>query len=128
MNIWSRKIWAITAMAALGCLLTIGTAGAWKQEDLDKLLDTNAGSGCDLSGALLYGADLSGADLAGANLFGAQLPGANLSGANLTRANLHQANLDGANLSGANLTGANLVWATWTDGRQCANESIGECK
>ncbi len=97
MNIWSRKIWAVTAMAALGCLLTIGTAGAWKQER-DKLLDTNACKGCDLSGALLYGADLSGADLAVANLFGAQLPGANLSGANLTHANLHQANLEGANL------------------------------
>jgi uncharacterized protein YjbI with pentapeptide repeats len=128
MNMSWDKILSVATVVALGCLLTIGTAGAWKQEDLDKLLDTNACSGCDLSGALLYGADLSGADLAGANLFGAQLPGANLSGANLTRANLHQANLDGANLSGANLTGANLVWATWTDGRQCANESIGECK
>jgi uncharacterized protein YjbI with pentapeptide repeats len=128
MNTWSRKIWAITALAALGCLLTIGTAGAWVEEDLDKLLDTNACSGCDLSGALLYGEDLSGADLVGANLFGAQLPGANLSEANLTGANLHQANLGGADLSGANLTGANLAWATWTDGRRCAEGSIGECK
>ncbi len=41
MNVW-RKIFTITALAALGCLLTIGTAGAWKQEDMDKLLNTKA--------------------------------------------------------------------------------------
>ncbi len=99
MNTWSRKIWAITAMAALGCLLTIVQAGAWNQADLDMLLETNACSGCNLSGA----------NLTGANLLAAQLPG--------------------ANLSGANLTNANLTWATWTtEGRQCAEVSIGECK
>ncbi len=54
MNTWSRKIWAITAMAALGCLLTIGTAGAYDhQENLDTLLKDNACCGCNLSGALL---------------------------------------------------------------------------
>jgi uncharacterized protein YjbI with pentapeptide repeats len=81
MNIWNKKLFTIAAMAALVCLLGMGRAWAWNQADLDKLLDTNACRGCDLSGALLYGEDLSGVDLAGANLRGAQLPGANLLGA-----------------------------------------------
>ncbi len=123
-----KKLLMVVAMAAVVCLLGIGQAGAWNQADLDKLLETKECKGCDLSGALLYGEDLSGADLMGANLLAAQMPGANLSGANLTGANLHQADLNGANLSGANLTNANLIWATWTDGRRCAEGSIGECK
>ena len=118
MNTWTKKIWAISAMAAVVCLLGIGQAGAWNQADLDKLLETKECKGCDLSGALLYGEDLSGADLVGANLLAAQMPGANLSDANLSGANLHQ----------ADLTNANLIWATWNDGRRCAEGSIGECK
>ncbi len=128
MNTWTKKIWAISAMAAVVCLLGIGQAGAWNQADLEKLLKTKECKSCDLSGALLYGADLSEADLRGANLLAAQMQGANLSGANLTGANLHQADLTGANISGAILTNANLIWATWSDGTRCAEESIGECK
>ncbi|PTN33039.1 pentapeptide repeat-containing protein [Desulfonatronum sp. SC1] len=85
-------------MAALGCLLTVGQAGAWDHADLKKLRDTNACSGCELAGAPLSDANLIGADLSGANLAGTNLKGANLSG------------------------------ATWTDGRQCAQGSISECK
>jgi uncharacterized protein YjbI with pentapeptide repeats len=32
-----------------------------------------------------------------------------------------------ANLDGADLTGADLSFATWTDGRGCAEWSIGAC-
>ena len=118
MKTWTKKILMLSANVAVVCLLGIGQAGAWNQADLDKLLETKECKGCDLSGALLYGEDLSGADLRGANLLAAQMPGANLSDANLSGANLHQ----------ADLTNANLIWATWTDGRQCSEGSIGECK
>ncbi len=123
MNSWSRKIWAVTALAALGCLLTIGSAGAWDPEDMKKLRDTNACSGCDLTLARLSDANLIGADLSGANL-----SGANLARAILLSANLSKANLSGANLAGTNLKGANLSGTTWTDGRQCAEGSFSECK
>ncbi len=113
MNTWSRKIWAITTLAALGCLLTIGLAGAWDHADLKKLRDTNACSGCELVGAPLSDANLTGANLARAIMFSA---------------NLSEANLSGANLAGTNLRGANLSGATWTDGRKCAEGSFSECK
>ncbi|SMP62655.1 Pentapeptide repeat-containing protein [Desulfonatronum zhilinae] len=128
MKTWTIKILMLSAMVAVVCLLGIGQAWAWNQADLDKLLETKECNGCDLSGALLYGEDLSGAGLVGAKLDAAQMQGANLSGANLTGANLHQADLTGANLSGAILTNTNLIWTTWTDGRRCAEGSIGECK
>jgi len=62
----------------------------------------------------------------------------NLSGANLTDADLRTAVMSGTNLSGANLTNAdleevmgmsdtNMSGATWTDGRICAEGSIGVC-
>ena len=86
-----------------------------------------------LGEAKLYRADLSGANLSEARLNGADLRQADLSDADLLRADLSEANLAGANLSGANLSGAklsgaNLSGATWSDGRVCAEGSIGECK
>jgi hypothetical protein len=56
------------------------------------------------------------------------LSGTDLSNANLTGANLSGADLEYANLEGADLTEANLTYAYWTDGRKCAEGSIGECK
>ena len=54
---------------------------------------------------------------------------ANLAGgADLSGASLKYANLLGAKLSNADLHGGNLSRATWTDGRICADSSIGECK
>ena len=83
--------------------------------------------------ALAPGIDLSGANLESAPAFATYMKDANLQGANLTRANFTRATLEGANLKGANLEGTILVGtrlggATWTDGRVCAAESIGECK
>jgi uncharacterized protein YjbI with pentapeptide repeats len=97
MNILSRKIFATAVTAALLCLLTVGTAGAYDQADMDKLLATNACSFC------------------------------NLTGADLSFAVLLRANLVGANLSGAYLGEADFSGATWTNGRQCAEGSIGGC-
>ena len=50
----------------------------------------------------------------------------------ITKANFLDADLSGANLRGANLQGAILIQAklsgaTWTDGRVCAEGSVGKC-
>ena len=68
-----------------------------------------------------------------AHLHGVNLQNANLMLANLTGASLFDADLSGANLRGANLQGAILIKAKfdnaiWTDGRICAQGSIGECR
>ena len=86
-----------------------------------------------LSGANLFNADLSGAGMEGVVLIRANLTGANLSGADLTYADLRDAVLDGADLSSANLTdadftGTSLSGTVWTDGRACAEGSVGVCE
>ncbi|MBT6202958.1 MAG: pentapeptide repeat-containing protein [Rhodospirillaceae bacterium] len=50
-----------------------------------------------------------------------------LTGANLSGASLTGADLTAATVSGANLTNVNLDVAIWTDGRVCAEGSIGGC-
>ncbi len=92
----------------------------------------------NLSGAILQLSNLKGANLTLANLERAHLHAVNLRGANLMLANLSNtslldADLRGANLTGANLTGAILIKAKfgnaiWTDGRICAEDSVGECR
>ena len=82
----------------------------------------------DMRGANLSRANLSGATLTRANLNDANLAGANLSGANLSGATLARARLTGATLTDAKLAGAALVGAVWTDGRICAQDSIGACR
>lgn len=90
-----------------------------------------------LDGARLSDADLSYADLRRSRLDDADLRGAVLTGATLQAAVLARANLEGADLSyvsvlGADLTGVRLDGAVldraiWTDGRICANGSVGTC-
>ncbi len=92
----------------------------------------------NLSGAILQLSNLKGANLMLANLERAHLHAVNLRGANLTLANLSKASLLDADLRGANLTGAILTDAIlikakfgnaiWTDGRICAEGSVGECR
>jgi uncharacterized protein YjbI with pentapeptide repeats len=82
--------------------------------------------------ANLKGANLSLANLEGAHMHGVNLRNANLMLANLTRVNLMDADLTGANLRGANLNGAFFLKARlgnviWTDGKVCAEGSVGEC-
>ena len=67
--------------------------------------------------------DFSGMMLAGMSFAGANLELADFTDADLQGADFQNANLDGANLTGANLTGA----TSWTDGRECAEGSIGAC-
>jgi len=87
------------------------------------LYSANLAGGTDLSGANLEYANLQGTKLSNANLHGA-----NLHGANLNIADLWAADLRGADLSGANFSRADLSRVIWTDGRTCADGSIGECK
>ena len=84
--------------------------------------------GSDLSYTNLSVADLSYSDLGKALLVGAGLRNADLSYANLRGADLSYADLRGANLGAADLTGAKLDNAIWTDGKECAAGSVGECK
>ncbi|MCW9039791.1 MAG: pentapeptide repeat-containing protein [Rhodospirillales bacterium] len=94
--------------------------------------------GANLEGAILQLSNLKGVNLKNGNLerahlHGVNFQGADLSSANLKHTNLLDADLRGANLKGASLDGAilikaNLSSAIWTDGRICAEESIGECR
>ena len=43
-------------------------------------------------------------------------------------ANLQALGINAIGLTGADLNYANLRWATWTDGRTCAGDSVGGCK
>lgn len=110
----------------------------WRDSSMAQMrLDGANLQGANLSGSILQLANLKGANLMLANLTGAHLHAVNLQGSNLTMANLSSANLLDADLSGANLLGANLQkailiqakfsGATWTDGRTCAEGSVGEC-
>lgn len=147
---WIKKLaktmLIVTALSAVG--ISIVYANDFHPEDLNKLLsgDKNmfgaklesANLKCqNLSGVNFKKADLDKANLSGANLsntifYGAGLEEANLQNANLSNANLQNADLEEANLRGANIKGANfkdaeLEFATWVDGRVCAEGSIGGC-
>ena len=85
------------------------------------ILRTKDNSGKEQTIKSLSGADLSGLDLSGLNFKKINISGAVLKGADLTKAKFDDdlyAQLEGVNLSGA----------TWTDGRTCAEGSIGFCK
>lgn len=87
----------------------------------------------DLSGADLRYADLQEADLSYAQLQRSVMQGTNLRGANLLQANLSGADLryadfTGSRLEGVNLSAARFGGAIWTDGKVCAESSIGRCQ
>lgn len=91
------------------------------------LRDANLAS-ADLSYARLDAADVRGANLQSASLKGATLRGTNLTNADLRDSDMTYADLQGANLSSAQLQGARLDRAIWSDGRECATGSVGECR
>ncbi len=91
----------------------------------------------NLSNSILHMSNFKGANMMLINLEGAHMHAVNLQDANLMLANMKKVNLLDADLRGANLRGANLQGAiliqaklgnaTWTDGRVCAEGSVGEC-
>ena len=101
-----------TAIAALfiSTLLFLWTFPAIAANDdaLNRLLNTNSCSGCDISGATLSEATLANADLSYANLTGADLTKAMLKSSDLSYANLQGAKLQSADLSNSNLSGTDL--------------------
>ena len=62
-----------------------------------------------------------------ANLTRAIFKAASLIETNFTNANLIEADFTGANILNANFEGANLNNATWSDGKECGLNSIGQC-
>ena len=110
-------------------------SGAWlrgadlKNADLGwARLNSAQLGGSNLAYANLAGADLSYADLSRTQLFGANLANADLGNADLSAADLRYADLRGSKIEAATLTGARLDHALWSDGRRCAEGSIGLCK
>ena len=91
-------------------------------------LDDSRLAAANLTYGFMRNASLRNVELAGASLLGADLTGADLTGADLTGADLRYAVLRNASLSGARLDGAQLDKATWTDGRVCAEGSLGGCQ
>lgn len=104
-----------------------GTAIAFIQGDLDRLLTTNECPACDLSGALLVGKDLAKAKLVGANLKGADLTKASLRMADLAGADLSLATLSGAVFDAADLFQADLSGAK-VDGARFDGAYLAESK
>ncbi|MFV3074227.1 pentapeptide repeat-containing protein [Niveispirillum fermenti] len=80
-----------------------------------------------MAGAVLDGTRLIEADLTRADLAGASLKEADLRNAKLVGASMKGADLTGARLEGADLRNADLSQAVWTDGRTCAEGSMGQC-
>jgi uncharacterized protein YjbI with pentapeptide repeats len=91
------------------------------------LRDANLAS-ADLSDANLNDCDARAANLQTATLKGATLLGAKLANADLRDADLTDVDLRGADLSNAQLDGARLDRAIWSDGRVCADQSVGRCR
>tara|TARA_B100000686_G_C16126334_1_gene635143 strand:+ start:38 stop:562 length:525 start_codon:yes stop_codon:yes gene_type:complete len=63
-----------------------------------------------------------------ANLTRANFKASSLIEANFANSNLFEADFTGANILNANFEGANLNNATWSDGKKCGLDSIGQCK
>lgn len=99
--------------------------GCDKQEMRLRGVDLSAS---DLTYANFYHADLSGSRLSRAKLVGSNLGGALLNDVDLSNADLSYADLKSASLISASLAGAILDHAIWTDGRECAAGSIGQCQ
>lgn len=124
---YKKTIIALLAVSVIS-IGTVFASNDFCQADLNRLLKGDK----NLAGAKLEGANLKGMDLSGRNFTGADLEEANLEGANLTNAifkdaDLEEANLKGANIKGAIFKGAELELTTWTNGRTCAEDSLGSC-
>lgn len=127
----TKRIFTLLLIAMVS---TTGVALAKKinedfsQADFDRVLKGEKDFvGAKLEEACLKGLNLSGADFRGADLEKANLQGANLTDVNFKNADLEEVNLKGATTKGANFSGAELEFATWTDGRTCAEGSVGGC-
>ncbi|MDD3435649.1 MAG: pentapeptide repeat-containing protein [Candidatus Gastranaerophilales bacterium] len=108
--------------------ISVAAGDDYNVHDFNRLLkgDKNLAD-TKLEGADLRGKNLSGVDFRNADLEEANLSNADLTNANFQNADLEEANLKGAKIKGAIFKGAELEFATWVDGRVCAEGSIGGC-
>ncbi len=84
-------------------------------------------SGLDCPNCNLKNEDLSSQTYTNRDLYSANFSDANLTNTDLSNSDLSVADLLGANLTNVTLSGTILSGATWTDGRICAQGSIGNC-
>ncbi len=113
-----QKRLTLMALAIVPTLLAaLPALGGEIDENISRLILTNACTGCNLTGADLSEAHLIGADLREANLQGSNLTGANLEGADLTQADLSDANLTGAFLTNAVMNNAQLNRVNFTEAK-----------
>lgn len=111
-----QKRLTLMALAIVPTLLVTTPAfGGEIDENVTRLILTNACVGCNLAGADLSGAHLIGADLRETNLQGSNLSNANLEGADFTQADLSSANLTGAFLTNAVMNNAQLDQVNFTE-------------
>lgn len=121
-----------TTVLLISLFSTVGMAMAGKEDfsvaDFNRLIkgDKNL-SHSKLEGANLHGKNLSGVDFRNADLEKANLSNSDLTNANFQNADLEEANLKGAKIKGAIFKSTELEFATWVDGRICAEGSIGGC-
>lgn len=102
----------------------VNWSGCDKQELRLRGVDLSAS---DLTYTNFHQADLSGSRMRHAKLIGSNLGGALLNDVDLASADLSYADLQGASLISTSLAGAILDHAIWTDGRECATGSVGQC-
>ena len=106
-------------------LFTSGQAGAFSENDLEKLLNYQICYSCDLSGV-----DLSGKDLSRNKLIMSDLSGAYLNGCDLSYADFSNADLSGAELIGVTMKDTCFIGAIpWfeTEFDRCGSSSIDGC-
>lgn len=94
----------------------------------DSWIDESLFNNTNFSNADLRGSRISGSVFNGSNFQNADLQGAELSRSRFEYVDFRNASLRNATLRRVRLTGANLSGAIWTDGRRCAEGSIGECR
>ncbi len=119
-----RYGWAVLAFVAAVVVLGAVLHSFQAVRPIDLGLRTS--KFCDLPAA--RNVDWHGCDKSGYLLAGADLRQANLTGVNFSGANLSYANLGGAELTGVLLQGARLDGTIWTDGKVCAQGSLGHCR
>ena len=110
---FSKKIFALSLCAC--CAFGAGSAAAYSNADLNRVLIGESCVGGDLSGADLSGMNLCYRDFTGTDFTEARLDGTQLDNALLDNANFTNTLMARASLRHASLNGANFSFATATE-------------
>lgn len=128
MKLFKKSIIFTFVFIAFAGIVAAKTCNKFSQSDYERALrgDKNL-EGVELEGANFKGIDLRGVNFKKADLEKADFRNADLSGASFEKADLEEANLKGAKIDGTIFKEAELEYATWFNGRTCAEDSIGGC-